>query len=185
MTLSRLISLSSPVLAALLLNACASKPVKSANWATTEAVNQIAKQLFDGVNDYRANEKINRLKRHEGLDRLAQQHCEFLRKHRGTFSEHGKNVSHMGAEYRESTCLRRYQMNSYGENVAAISSHPKNIAQHTITLWIASKDHQINMISKWTYTGMGVVVDEDGTVFATQIFTDITPPEPVKKTNHA
>ena len=39
-----------------------------------------------------------------------------------------------------------------------------------VELWRTSKDHHHNMTEKWTHSGIGVVVDSDGMVFATQIF---------------
>jgi uncharacterized protein YkwD len=39
-----------------------------------------------------------------------------------------------------------------------------------VDLWKSSKDHHKNMLDEWTYTGVGVVKDTDGTVFSTQLF---------------
>ena len=43
-----------------------------------------------------------------------------------------------------------------------------------IELWKDSKDHHKNMLDDWTHTGIGVVVDSDGMVFATQIFSTVS-----------
>ena len=127
-------------------------------------------QLFKEVNTYRRNHGASDLERHAGLDRLAQQHCEYLRQHRGQFGLYGKNVSHFGSEGRALVARERYHMYSVSENVAATNFPGKNPAPTLVKLWSESKSHGYNMCNSWTHTGVGVVVDPDGMVFATQIF---------------
>jgi uncharacterized protein YkwD len=57
-------------------------------------------------------------------------------------------------------------MSSVSENVGA-SPTP----QHLLQLWKASKDHNKNMLDDWTHSGIGVAVDSDGMIFATQLFS--------------
>lgn len=159
----------------LLLGSCATRPATPPAWATPKAVAELTDQIFDSVNNYRASQNLNRLTRNPAMDRLAMQHCEFLRKCRGNFFEHGKNVSHMGGEYRAAVCMRRYGMTRYSENVAAITSKPKHVAQHATTLWIASKSHHAAMLGDWSDSGIGLTVDADGALFITQIFGKAAP----------
>jgi uncharacterized protein YkwD len=126
------------------------------------------------VNSYRRSLGKSDLQRHPGLDRLAQDHCEYLRQHRGTFGIYGKNVSHFGFEGRALLARERYQMMSVSENVASTSNPGANPAPVLVKLWIGSKDHEYNMRSEWTHTGIGVVKDSDGTIFATQIFSTVS-----------
>ena len=126
--------------------------------------------LFQQVNAYRRSQGKAELQRHAGLDRLAQEHCEYLRKHRGSFTLSGRNVSHIGFEGRALIARERYQMENVSENVAA-ANHPGADMNHVlIDLWKGSKDHHKNMLDSWTHSGIGVVRDSDGTVFATQLF---------------
>lgn len=128
-------------------------------------------KVLQEVNSYRRARGVADLQRHGGLDRLAQEHCEFLRQHRGTFTLSGHNVSHIGFEGRTLAARELYRMENIGENVAATPSGGSNPAPALVTLWQNSKSHEYNMRSPWTYTGIGMVVDKDGMVFCTQLFS--------------
>ena len=127
-------------------------------------------RLFDAVNDYRLSQGAQPVERHADLDRLAQQHCEYLRRNRGTFSLYGKNVSHFGFEGRAVAAREILQMSSVSENVAAANYPGSNSSGVIVELWKQSKDHHKNMTDDWTHSGIGVVTDSDGMVFATQLF---------------
>jgi uncharacterized protein YkwD len=129
----------------------------------------VAGRLFDEINAYRQSQGLSGLQRHAGLDRLAREHCEYLRQNRGTFSLYGRNVSHYGFDGRALVAREQYQMASVSENVAA-TNQPGNPAPILLALWRDSKDHHKNMTDDWTCSGVGVVVDSDGMVFATQLF---------------
>ncbi len=131
-------------------------------------------RLLTEVNSYRHGLGVADLQRHPGLDRLAQEHCEYLRQHKGTFGIYGKNVSHFGFEGRALLARERYKMMNVSENVAAASNPGSNAAPVLVKLWVGSKDHEYNMRSEWTHTGIGVVKDSDGTVFATQLFATVS-----------
>jgi uncharacterized protein YkwD len=130
-------------------------------------------RLFQEVNSYRHSRGSKELQRHAGLDRLAQAHSEYLRQHRGTFSLSGRNVSHIGFEGRALIARERYQMENVSENVAAANHPGANMTSVIVGLWKNSKDHHKNMLDAWTHTGIGVTVDSDGMVFATQIFSTV------------
>ena len=127
-------------------------------------------RVFEKVNAYRLSKGKNALQRHPGLDRLAQDHCEYLRKNRGKFSLYGTNVSHMGFDGRVSVARHRYQMENMSENVAAGATHGQAEDAMLVDLWKSSKDHHKNMLDTWAYTGVGFIKDADGTVFSTQLF---------------
>ena len=133
----------------------------------------VSNRLFQEINAYRRSRGARELQRHAGLDRLAQQHCEYLRQHRGQFSIYGTNVSHLGFDGRALIARERYQMQSVSENVAAARKPGADPAPLLIDLWKNSKDHHQNMIDDWTHTGIAVVVDSDGMAFATQIFSTL------------
>ncbi len=160
--------------AAAVLASCANSPTPQKIQVSTQVRpdNSPSGRVLQEVNSYRASRGKSQLERHSGLDRLAQEHCEYLRQHRGTFSLNGKNVSHFGFEGRALIARERYHMSSVSENVAA-SSRCANPATTMVSLWKDSKDHHKNMLEGWTHTGMGVVVDSDGMVFATQLFATL------------
>jgi len=170
------------LLAAAALSSCASSPEstrmavsatirpETASTPASSGDRSTASRLFDAVNDYRLSQGEQAVERHAGLDRLARQHCEYLRSNRGTFSLYGKNVSHFGFEGRAIAAREVLQMSSVSENVAA-ANHPGSQASGVIVeLWKQSNDHHKNMTDDWTHSGIGVVVDSDGMVFATQLF---------------
>ena len=138
--------------------------------ASMRSDNSASGRVYQEVNNYRQSNGRNALQRHPGLDRLAQQHCEYLRKHRGTFSLSGKNVSHFGFEGRALYARESFSMNSVSENVAAAYQPGASAPEVLLQLWRNSTDHHTNMLENWTHSGIGVVVDSDGMVFATQIF---------------
>lgn len=138
--------------------------------ASSHASSSLADRLFDDVNAYRRSKGASNLVRHAGLDKLAQEHCQYLMQHRGSFSLKGKNVSHIGAQDRFIVAQHVYQMANVSENVASCSKSSGSTTQALITLWKNSDDHHRNMIDVWTHSGIGVAVDADGMVFATQIF---------------
>lgn len=126
--------------------------------------------IHQKVNEYRRSHGATALPRHPGLDRLAQQHCEFLRQNRGKFGLSGLNVSHYGFEGRSLAARERYQIPNLGENVAASKADTSTAAPTLVNLWANSRNHEYTMRSSWTYTGVGAVIDDDGTVFSTQLF---------------
>lgn len=124
-------------------------------------------RVFAEVNSYRASKGKASLQRHAGLDRLAQQHCEYLVKTAGSYDLYGKNVSHIGFEGRALTARQAYNISSLGENVVSSTNHsPK----HLVDVWAGSKTHEHNMRSDWHSTGIGTAVTPDGTVISTQLF---------------
>ncbi len=162
--------------AAAALASCASQPQtkKMPVSASLRPDSSLSERVFQEVNSYRRSHGASDLQRHAGLDRLAQKHSEYLRSNRGTFSVHGKNVSHIGFEGRALMARESYHMENISENVAAANHPGSTSAAALVNLWSNSKDHNYNMRSAWTYTGIGIVVDSDGTVFATQLFATMT-----------
>ncbi len=154
------------------LASCATQPVKTRMpvSATLRPDSSLSGQVFRAVNAYRGEHNAQELQRHAGLDRLAQEHCEYLRSHRGQFGLYGKNVSHVGFEGRCLMAQSRLNMLNVSENVAAANHPGEKPAPVLVQLWSESKDHEYNMRSEWTHTGVGVVVDSDGMVFSTQMF---------------
>lgn len=158
------------------LASCASPPEPTTRIQVSASLRpdgSISNRVYQEVNSYRHSQGGIDLQRHAGLDRLAQAHSEYLRKNRGTFTLQGKNVSHNGFEGRALVARERYQMENISENVAATSKSSESTSRRLLDLWRGSKDHHKNMTDKWTHTGVGVVVDSDGMVFATQLFSTV------------
>ena len=162
----------SPLLALLLATplftavSCAPRNTTTAAATIPYADNSSSAALFKDVNVYRARLGKPPLVRHEGLDRMARNHSEFLLKNRGQFklSKTG-NVSHFGFEGRAAMASAKYGIQNLHENVAA---GPRGSSM--VRTWAASKVHESAMRDEWAYTGVGVAVASDGTIFATQLF---------------
>ena len=123
--------------------------------------------VFSEVNAYRNSKGKASLQRHPGLDRLAQEHCDYLVKNGGNYGIYGKGISHFGFDARAVAAKHAYKITSLGENVASSTNHS---AKHFVEIWAASKDHQQNMVADWNCAGVATAVTPDGKVIATQIF---------------
>lgn len=137
----------------------------------------IASCVFDQVNSYRRSLGAAPMLNHSGLNKLATQHSEYMRLHRGSFDLHGRNVTHMGSEGRALVAMRIYNFINSSENVAATGKGVSNSqsASKLVELWKHSPDHDATMkAAEYTHTGIGIVTDSDGTVFATQLFGTLT-----------
>ena len=139
----------------------------------TRGDNSLAGNIHSGVNSYRSSIGREALPRHSGLDRMARQHSEFMRQNRGKFKIGGSaNISHYGFSERALAAQRLMGMSNVAENVGTCSGHGNQSAPTLVNAWKNSSGHAKSMKGKWDATGIGVVVDEDGTVFATQIFAN-------------
>lgn len=143
----------------------------STSGATVRGDSNLTRAIESRVNAYRSSKGRSVLRRNAGLDRMARQHSEFMRANRGKF-QLGKsaNISHYGFTERSLAAQRTLGMANVGENVATCGGRGSESASTLVNAWVKSSGHEKNMKGKWDTTGIGVVVDSDGTVFATQIF---------------
>ena len=162
-------SLAAVALSGVLLASCAPPPTinKVPMSATSSSDKSLTSRLFTEINAYRASNGVKPLVRNPGLDRMAQQHCEFLRQNRGRFRIQGTNVSHDGFEGRCLIARQMFNMPTMGENVAALHS---TSSSELVKAWANSRGHNFTMTADWQQTGIGILVDHDGLVFATQLF---------------
>ncbi|MEK7952257.1 CAP domain-containing protein [Luteolibacter soli] len=138
--------------------------------ATSSAVHgRLAGNIHAQVNAYRQSLGKPALQRHAGLDRLAQQHAEFMLRNRGKF---GDKSTHYGFEERTLMAQRGMGISDVGENVGTCRGAARP-ADMLVEAWKKSKGHQMNLKGGWTQTGIGVAVDNDGAVFATQLFGNV------------
>jgi uncharacterized protein YkwD len=137
--------------------------------STTSSKSDKASRLHDSINQYRQSIGKPPLRRHAGLDRLAQQHCEFMAKNRGKFTLGSANISHYGFEERALTAQRAFSMQNVAENVAGgfIQGDPTSTL---VNSWAKSSKHVFNLKGSWDATGVGVYTAPDGMVYATQFF---------------
>jgi uncharacterized protein YkwD len=162
------------LLPVLLIGCASTTPSVSVPVSTTSAGSssqrQLAGQLFDEVNDYRRTKGATPLARHPGLDRLALDHAHFLMSKRGTFSLHGRTVSHFGFERRSTIAKHRFGFDAVSENIASTTGGTTNAPKVFRSLWTNSPGHELNMRTSWKYSGIGVATADDGTVIAVQMY---------------
>ena len=152
------------------LASCASPSQPGRDQVSVQVASSLSDQVYQDVNAYRRSQGAKDLQRHAGLDRLAQEHCEYLRKNRGTFNLYGKNVSHDGSEGRALVAMKSLRMLNTSENVASTlcGVSDAQTAGFLLKLWQKSTDHDYAMRNPaWTHTGVGTVVDADGQLFGT------------------
>jgi uncharacterized protein YkwD len=159
---------------AMLLASCGPKldstTVLMSTGPVTKSDGSIAGNIHAQVNSYRQAKGEAALSRHAGLDRMAQQHSEFMRRNRGKFGGASGNLTHYGFEERALSAQRTMSMSNVAENVATCSGNFGSAANTLFGAWKGSSSHEKNIRGDWNATGIGVVVDDDGTVFATQLF---------------
>ena len=146
-----------------------SMPVSKTMGGTPQSRN-LSSQTFNEVNQYRGEKGAKPLQRHSGLDQLAQRHAQYLIDNRGTFTLHGRTVSHDGFVGRTLIAREHYGMNNISENVASTTGGTSNAPRVFRNIWVSSHGHEHNMRSAWTHTGVGVAMADDGTVVAVQLF---------------
>ena len=166
---TNLCSLAAVALCGGLLASCAqpSAVYKVPMSAKASSDKSLTTRLLNEVNSYRASKGTGPVVRSPGLDRMAQEHCEFLVRNRGRFKLQGTNVSHDGFESRCLKARQLYNMPTLGENVAALQTTSSSAL---VSAWANSPGHAFTMKADWQQTGIGILVDQDGMVFATQIF---------------
>lgn len=162
-------SLAAVALSGVLLVSCAPPPVvnKVPMSASSSSDKSLSGRLLNEVNSYRASKGGKALVRSPGLDRMAQEHCAFLLRNRGKFQIQGTNVSHDGFESRCLVARQVFGIPTLGENVAAV---PSSSTTALVNAWANSPGHNFTMTGDWEQTGIGILVDKDGMVFATQLF---------------
>jgi uncharacterized protein YkwD len=146
-------------------------PMSSA--AVSKGDGSLAGTIHAQVNSFRSSVGRKQVSRHAGLDKMAQQHSEFMRMNRGKFgSGSAGSLTHYGFEERALKAQRMMSMSEVGENIATCSRQGSNAVPVLVNAWKNSSAHMKNMKGDWDVTGIGVSVDSDGTVFATQIFAN-------------
>jgi uncharacterized protein YkwD len=146
-------------------------PMSSAPPPATAADGSLAGSIHAQVNAYRRSFGKPALQRHAGLDRMAREHAESMRRNRGQSGRAAAGrISHDGFEERSLEARRLMGLSDVGENVGTCRGSRSGAAGTLVTAWTGSAGHRMNLKGAWSRTGIGAVVDADGTVFAVQIF---------------
>jgi len=121
------------------------------------------------INRYRRSVGRQPIQRQPGLDKMAQQHCEFMAMNPGKFDLGSTIITHFGFEERTLRAQRQHGMLSLAENVAGGPYSPA-VTSRFVLAWAASPGHDFNLRQDWDATGLGVYITSGGTAYATQLF---------------
>jgi len=125
------------------------------------AVGVLEKQVHAQVNQYRASRNLPPLK----LDAII---SEEARKHSQQMMKRGE-ISHDGFESRVKAIGRWIPYGAASENVASNSGYD-DPATMVVKGWINSPGHHKNMIGDFDRTGIGIVQNDRGEYYYTQVF---------------
>lgn len=138
----------------ILLQNCVSKPDIQAS--------EVEQKVFQLVNEHRVN---------IGFDELTwnEQIAEQCREHSKNMSAGIIEVGHSGFDDRINRLLEFIPFSIAGENVAFVSGYT-NPAVLAVDEWLGSPEHRVNIESDFNLTGVGVIRNNNGDYYITQIF---------------
>lgn len=131
---------------------------------------QYADQVFDGINQERADRGLPALIRDSIIDTQCTGHNIYMVENATPGGS--LEVNHDNVQSRANV-LFAAGFTSFAENTAATRGYPSDVvASEFVQGWIDSPGHLENIAGNYTHTGLAVKVDSrDGTVYATQIFS--------------
>jgi uncharacterized protein YkwD len=130
---------------------------------------ELERRALEAVNGIRRERGLSALAPNEGLAEVARRHSEEMAR-LGYFSHHSPS----GTEPADRAERHGISFRTLAENIQTNQGHddPVSIA---VEGWMNSKGHRKNILdSRFTLTGVGVAIDEDGAAYFTQLF--MTPP---------
>ena len=162
--LKRHVHLALTVLFALVLASCSDddNPVDPNPWPDTSSeYSDIEKEIFDLVNDYRAENGLPTF----SVDAAIIVQC------RSHSRDMGKGIvpfGHDGFDARIDEIRKSMNVRGGAENVYFRSSE-SGVASATVNAWKNSDGHNKNMLGDYNVAGVGVEVNSNGNVYVTMI----------------
>jgi len=124
----------------------------------------LEKSVFTQINQYRAKRGLKQLNLSEKISQQARIHSQNMAAGKVPFS-------HQGFEQRVMAIPLKYS--SAAENVAYNTGY-SNPANEAVVGWLKSPGHLRNLQGKYNLTGVGVAANENGDVYLTQIFLNVS-----------
>jgi len=125
----------------------------------------LERRTLEGINEIRVEHGLKPLHYHEGLTVAARQHSDKMAR-LDFFSHAGADGSTLEGRAKR----QDLEFQSIAENLHTSLGYddPVSVA---LDGWMESKDHRKNILDgKYTHTGVGVAIDEDGRALFTQLF---------------
>lgn len=126
-------------------------------------------RIFELINSKRQAAGLPAFLAHAGLDRVARQHAEYLRDHRGRYEAQPKMMGEFASDARGMMYVRNYHMRSVEEAFGLIS--PSEIPK-LWDIWQANPDFKFALEQPWDYSGVGIAECADGALFVVQVFAN-------------
>jgi uncharacterized protein YkwD len=127
----------------------------------TAGMNRMELAVYDYVNKYRQSRNLPPLVVDPAISAIAKAHSEQMAR--------TSNMSHDGFNERTDSVSQTIVYRSAAENVGYNMGYaqPETIVVHD---WIASPGHQRNLVGHYDVTGIGVVKNDKGEYYFTQLF---------------
>lgn len=133
---------------------------------TSSAPTTVESYIHTLINQIRIENHLPVLKMSSSLQRLAREHSRYMAEN--AYLGHGKDDGRDFKSRIEKSKIKGWR--AVGENVGRSYGYRDN-AQTIVAGWMESRPHRKNILSQdYDTTGIGTAVDENGTLYATQIF---------------
>jgi len=120
-----------------------------------------APKILEMVNSFRESHGLNPLKLNPIISSIAKNHTVKM-------AHHDIELGHSGFSGRAHTLMHNIpQTRNVAENVAF---HDLDNVKRLVNLWLNSPGHKKNILGNYNFTGIDVEKDDNGRVYATQIF---------------
>ncbi|MBA2564970.1 MAG: CAP domain-containing protein [Gemmatimonadetes bacterium] len=140
-------------------------PVPRSRPLPSDSPVQLARSVHEKINAYRIAQGLESLELHESLNRLAQEHSAEM-------ASHGVPLGHEGFGDRAQAIRKVFPYSRLAENVGYNWGMADPVAD-AVARWLRSPQHRDNVIGDFESTGVGVVRNERGEYYFTQIFLDV------------
>ncbi len=125
-------------------------------------LNNLAQQVHQQINKYRASVNLPPLKLNPKISEQAQIHSENMAQQKVKFG-------HQGFDSRVKALKNNIALSSAAENVAYNQGY-RDPASEAVTGWIKSEGHRQNIVGNYNLTGIGIAKNQQGEYYFTQIF---------------
>lgn len=147
-----------------LLSACSIDPISDAEMSNNFEVKAIAEndliyaeEVLDAINEHRASIGLTKLKWHNDSESVATEHSNYMAVLNA--ASHDNFIS-------RSSYLKDKGADRVSENVA----YGFTDAESLLEGWLSSDSHRNALEGNFTHTGIGIIENERGIMFYTQIF---------------
>lgn len=140
---------------------CATTPV--VDFEGTRIEDAVEQRLFSLVNEYRLTEGLPPIASSDVLRAKARTHSENMAQKKVPFN-------HNGFEERVAEIRNQIDVQYFSENISLSRGNDPNPADAIFASWKKSREHNRNLLGDYNLTGIGVVQNQKGDYYTTQIF---------------